>query len=160
VQRAFDEFGERHFDAKRSGTWRRLRNGVEVAFNLQKSQYSLAYYLNLDLDFTAAVPTDLAQDENDLGYPFQIDGRVDDFLRWEDTQQLRMLLDIEQYAMPEEHREHELLEFLEGHLCPVLDELQSLEGLVAFERSATWERFMVTRSARRVLTALTALSTD
>jgi len=47
VQRAFDAFGKAHFQEKRSGTWVRKINGVEQTFNLQRSQYSLSYYLNV-----------------------------------------------------------------------------------------------------------------
>jgi hypothetical protein len=49
VQRAFDAYGKSVFAEKRSGTWRRRVGEVEQSLNLQKSQYSLRYYLNIEL---------------------------------------------------------------------------------------------------------------
>ena len=153
VQRAFDAFGKAHFQEKRSGTWVRKINGVEQTFNLQRSQYSLSYYLNVQFDFTAAVPPEMVHDESDLGVPFYIEGRAEGFLSEDDTSRLRNLLDIENYFLEEEHREHELLEFLEAKLQPVLSDLGSFDGIQAYHRADIFRAFLTTRSARRVLLA-------
>jgi hypothetical protein len=55
VQRAFDAFGKAHFREKRSGTWRRHAGDIEQSLNLQKSQYSLRYYLNVELALDASL---------------------------------------------------------------------------------------------------------
>ncbi len=153
VQRAFDAFGKAHFQEKRSGTWIRETNGVQQTFNLQKSQYSLSYYLNVEFDFTAAVPPEMSHDESDLGIRFYIEGRAEGFLSKDDTSRLRDLLDIEDYQLEEEHREHELLAFLEAKLTPVLRDLDSLDGIQAYDRADVFRAFLTTRSARRVLLA-------
>ena len=153
VQRAFDAFGKAHFQEKRAGTWIRKNDGVEQTFNLQKSQYSLSYYLNVQFDFTAVVPPEMAHDETDLGLPFYIEGRVEGFLSQEDSSRLVNLLDIEDYPLEEEHRERELLALLGAKLQPVLSDLNSLDGIQAYHRAGVFRAFLVTRSARRVLLA-------
>jgi hypothetical protein len=69
VQRTFDICGASHFTEKRSGTWRRKFGEVEQSLNLQKSQYSLRYYVNVELAFPA---------EGDEAY---IKGRAERLLR-------------------------------------------------------------------------------
>jgi hypothetical protein len=153
VQRAFDAFGKAHFQEKRSGTWVREANGVKQTFNLQRSHYSLSYYLNLRFDFTAAVPSEMAHDEDDLDVPFYIEGRGEDFFNEDDSSRLRNLLNIEDYPLEEEHREHELLAFLGAKLRPVLSDLHSLDGIATCHRTGVFHAFLVSRSARRVLVA-------
>jgi hypothetical protein len=153
VQRAFDAFGKAHFQEKRSGTWVRKINGVEQTFNLQRSQYSLSYYLNVQFDFTAAVRPEMAHDENDLDVPFYIEGRAERFFNEDDSSRLRNLLNIEDYPLEEEHREHELLAFLGAKLQPVLSDLDSLDGIKTYHRTGIFGAFLISRSARRVLVA-------
>jgi len=153
VQRAYDAFGKAHFQEKRAGTWIRKTNGVEQTVNLQKSQYSLSYYLNVRFDFTDAVPTEMAHDESDLDVPFYIEGRAERFFEEEDSSQLRNLLNIEDYPLEEEHREHELLAFLGAKLQPVLSDLDSLDGIQTYHRTGVFRAFLISRSACRVLLA-------
>lgn len=154
IQRAFDAFGKAHFQSKRAGTWFRRINGVEQTFNLQKSQYSLLYYLNVKFDFTAAVPPEIAHDENDLDVPFYVDGRAEQFFNNEDATRLSNLLNIDDYPLEEEHREHEFLALLEAKLQPVFNDLDSLHGIQEYHRSDVFRGFGISRSARRVLMTL------
>ena len=127
--------------------------GVAQTFNLQRSEYSLSYYLNVQVDFTAAVSPEMAHDEDDLDVPFYIEGRAERFFNEDDSSQLRDLLNVEAYPLEEEHREHELLAFLGAKLQPVLSDLDSLDGIQTYYRTGVFRAFLVSRSARRVLLA-------
>jgi len=136
VQRAFDAFGKALFREKRSGTWRRQAGVVEQLLNLQKSQYSLRYYLNVELAFAA---------EDGTG---RVVGRAEHLLSPPDAEQLQALLDIDGVEMAEEHREHQLLALLD-QLTPILDELTSVEAMTAHDRHGTFKAMGVTGPARR-----------
>jgi hypothetical protein len=82
VQRAFDAYGKAAFHQKRSGTWHRQAGAVEQSLNLQKSQHSLRYYLNVDLAFAT---------EGGRG---RIVGRAERLLSPSDRAQLDALLDV------------------------------------------------------------------
>jgi hypothetical protein len=155
VQRAFDAFGRNHFREKRSGWWCRESHGVEQKLNLQKSQYSLRYYLNLAIAFDGAVPPHLAEHEDDLGIGKYLEGRVEGLLPEAIDEELRQLLDIDDFPLAEEQREHRLLNLLEQHAKPLLDGLYSLEGLhAAYRENDLDHRVLLTGSGRRVLESL------
>jgi hypothetical protein len=136
VQRAFDAFGAARFHKKRSGTWHRQAGVVDQSLNLQKSQYSLRYYLNVELAFVA---------DGGIG---RVVGRAEAFLSPADAAQLQELLDIDGVEMAAEHREHQLLALLD-RLTPVLDEFGSVEALTAHDRRGTFKAMGVTGPARR-----------
>ena len=130
-------------------------DGVEQKLNLQKSQYSLRYYLNIEIAFDAAVPPHLATHEDDLGVGKYLQGRVEGLLREPIDEELAQLLDIEDFPLVEEQREHRLLALLELHVTPLLAGLYSLQGLVVAYRCDDLDhRVLLSRSGRRVLDAL------
>ena len=138
VQRTFDAYGKSEFAEKRSGTWRRRVGEVEQSLNLQKSQYSLRYYLNVEL----ALP-----DEDPRAY---IRGRAGALLAEADRARLEALLDLDGRVIPEEQREAELLGLL-GSLTPVLNEFTSVADLAAHDRRRTFNAMGVTGPARAAM---------
>jgi hypothetical protein len=70
---------------------------VEQSVNLQKSQYSLRYYLNVELTFATEAGTG------------RVVGRAESLLSPAEASQLETLLDVDGTEMEEEHREHQLV---------------------------------------------------
>lgn len=56
VQRVFDEFCRDAGFTKKSGTWYRRGDEIITMLTLQKSNYSVRYYVNVDLWFAAIDP--------------------------------------------------------------------------------------------------------
>lgn len=135
VQRAFDAFGKSRFEAKRSGTWTRRIGEVEQSLNLQKSQYSLRYYVNVALAFDTHAGRG------------RIVGRAESLLPTAQGDHLQALLDIDGSEIEDERREHELLRVLDL-LMPTLDELRSVEALTAHDKRGTFKAMGVTGPAR------------
>ena len=79
--------------------------------------------------------------------------RAERFFNEDDSSRLRNLLNIEDYPLEEEHREHELLAFLGAKLQPAPSDLDSLDGIQTYHRTRVFRTFLVSRSARRVLLA-------
>lgn len=138
AQRAFDAYGKARFEEKRSGTWVRQAGAIEQALNLQKSQYSLCYYLNVEFAFPA---------EGDRG---RIVGRAEDLLAGSDAERLEELLDIDGNLMEDEHREHQLALVLE-RLTPLFDDLSSIEALARHDTHGTLKCMGVSGPARAAL---------
>jgi hypothetical protein len=135
VQRSFDACGESHFTQKRSGTWRRKLGEVEQSLKLQKSQYSLLYYVNVELAFPA---------EAEGAY---IKGRAGSLLSSEDAERLATLLDLDGHPMADEHREAQLLALFD-RLVSVLDDLASIEAVAAKDADRGFKAMGVTGPAR------------
>jgi hypothetical protein len=140
VQRAFDAYGKANFAEKKSGTWRRQRGEVAQSLNLQKSQYSLRYYLNVKLV--------LLPGGEDAG----IEGRAGSLLDVEDEERLERLLDIDGSEIAEDHRAAELLSVLD-RLTPVLDKFDSVEAVATAERRGALAHMGVRGAARALLDA-------
>jgi hypothetical protein len=96
VQRTFDNCGKSYFTQKCSGTWERKLGQVEQSLNLQTCQYSLRYYVNVELAFPA---------EGEGAY---VKGRAESVLSSEDGERLATRLDLDGHPMLDEHREAEL----------------------------------------------------
>jgi hypothetical protein len=123
--------------------------------NLQKSPYSLSYYLNVAFDFSASVPAELAYHDEDLGVRFYFEGRAEDLMMSPaEGKELEDLLSIDKIALSEEHREHQLVDLLENRLAPALRDLSSLQGIKEYDERKILANFIVSRSARRVLNVL------
>lgn len=138
VQRAFDAYGKASFAEKTAGWWRRVCGEIAQSLNLQKSQYSLRYYLNVKLVLLPG------------GEGAGIEGRAERLLDAEDADRLQRLLDIEGWQMTEEHREAKLLELLD-HLTPVLDKLDSVEAVATAERHGALSHMGIRGPARALL---------
>jgi hypothetical protein len=121
VQRAFDAYGAANFAEKKSGTWRRTCGELEQSLNLQKSQYSLRYYLNVKLVLLPG------------GEGAGIEGRAGSLLGAEDADRLERLLDVDGSDMPGERREAGLLAVLD-RLTVVLNKLNTVEAVTTAER--------------------------
>ena len=135
VQRSFDACGKSHFTQKRSGTWRRKLGEVEQSLNLQKSQYSLLYYVNVELAFPAEAEG------------AHIKGRAGSLLSSEDAERLATLLDVDGHPTPDENREAQLRALLD-RLVAVLDELSSIGAVAAKDAEGGFKAMGVTGPAR------------
>jgi hypothetical protein len=135
VQRSFDACGKSHFTQKRSGAWRRKLSEVEQSLNLQKSQYSLLYYVNVELAFPA---------EAEGAY---IRGRAGSLLSSEDAERLATLLNLDGHPMPDEHREAQLRALFD-RLVSMLDDLASIEAVAAKDADGGFTAMGVTGPAR------------
>jgi hypothetical protein len=135
VQRSFDACGKSHFTQKRSGTWRRKLGEVEQSLNLQKSQYSLLYYVNVELEFPA---------EAEGAY---IRGRAGSLLDSEDAERLATLLDLDRCPMSDEDRKAQL-RVLFDQLVSTLDVLASIEAVAAKDADGWFKAMGVTGPAR------------
>ena len=138
VQRAIDAYGRARFEEKRSGSWVRQSGVIEQTLNLQKSQYSVRYYLNVEFAFGAG-------DERG-----GIMGRAEDLLEDADAERLEALLDIDDNPMEDEHREHELALVLE-RLTPLFADLSSVEAVASHDRRGTFRSMGVTGPARAAI---------
>ena len=138
IQRTFDACGKSHFTKKRSGTWKRKLGQVEQSLNLQKSQYSLLYYVNVELAFPA---------EGEGAY---IKGRAERLLSSEDGERLAILLDLDGHPMLDEHRDAELGELFD-RLVWVLDDLASIEAIAVKDADGGFKAMGVTGLARAAI---------
>lgn len=141
VQRAFDAYGKTRFTEKLSGSWTRRTGTIDQKLNLQKSQYSLRYYLNVEFSFGAA-------DERG-----RIVGRVEALLEEADAERLDALLNVEGNPMEDEHREHQLALMLD-QLTPFFDGLSSVEAVARHDRRGTFKGMGVSGPARAVIDRL------
>ena len=138
VQQAFDAYGKVRFAEKTAGWWQRVCGEVAQSLNLQKSQYSLRYYLNLKLVLLPG------------GEDAAIEGRAERLLEPEDGDRLPRLLDVDGWQMTEEHREAELLELLD-RLTPVLDKLNTVQAVATAERQGALSHMGIRGPARALL---------
>ena len=138
-------FGRDRFHEKRSGAWRVARKGVTHSIDLQKSQYARRYFINIRIDFSGAV--------TDAHEPIRcfLDGRIGDLLSEAERDKLDELLDMELSGITDELREHELLRLLNESVGPVLDEVETLEGIRKRYRSGGFDEFIVSKSAANAL---------
>jgi transposase len=106
--------------------------------NLQKSQYSLRYYMNVALTLVAG------------GQDARIEGRVGALLGDRDRDELQRLLDIDGFEMADEDREAQLRSLLD-RLTPILDGLATLAAMRSAERRGDFRGMGIRGPARLLL---------
>lgn len=106
-----------HGFKKKDSTWHRTKEGFIQTFNVQGSQWSKSFYLNLGLYVTA-----LGDETTPPEYRCHIRNRVDDVAS--DRLRCNQLLDLEN-SIPAEVRFKELNEIIESSAIPWLEEFSN-----------------------------------
>jgi hypothetical protein len=145
IQMTFDEFGRASGGSKKSGSWYVRSPETIVVLNLQKSNYSVSYFVNVAVWLNALGDAD-APKENKCPVRTRLNELLPDSL----DQRVDKLLDLD-YPMDDESRRGELGSLLQEHLLPVVKAAASLEGLMAGAGRHLVERSLVTGSAQRLL---------
>lgn len=131
---------------KRSGSWYAAGNDVITIINLQKSQYSRYYYLNMAFWLRALGEATFPK-ENHCHVRFRAEWIVP--VR---AGELSRLLDLEDDAVDHE-RAHRLIALLDEQLGPFLDEAGTLSGLRRLQSSGTLARGLTHYLALPILEA-------
>lgn len=127
VQVEFDAFGKAAGMTKQSGSWYRASDEVITVLNLQKSQYSLSYYINVGWWLRALGDAKFPK-EHELHVRIRLDALLPD-----EAEEVKALLDLER---PVENRADRLREVLQSELRPILGHTGSVEGLRALRRES------------------------
>lgn len=142
VQVEFDEFGKAAGMTKHSGSWYRTADDVITVLNLQRSQYSLGYYVNAGWWLRTLGEAKFPK-ENQLHVRIRLDALVPDR-----AEEVKALLDLEQSV---ENRAERLRELLRSELLPILETADSVEGLRALRRENRLKAAAVRGSAMPLL---------
>jgi hypothetical protein len=125
VQLEFDRFGSMAGMTKRSQSWYRATDEVISVLNLQKSRWSLKYYVNIG--WWLRVLGDAAFPKE---YETHVKIRLDDLLP-DRRAEVTALLDL---GRPFDNRRGRLSELLRSGVWPILESAGSIEGLRALGR--------------------------
>jgi hypothetical protein len=142
VQREFDAFGAAGGMLKQSGSWYRASDEVITVLNLQKSQYSLSYYVNVGF-WLRALGAEKYPKENKCHIRLRLETLLPDR-----EEEIRALLDLERDVPSRAKRFHDILE---TELRPLLERASSLEGLRQLRRNGQLERAFVLGPAQTLL---------
>lgn len=123
IQTAFDEFMKAEGFRKQSGSWHRSTSDVVTVANLQRSQYSPRYYVNIGL-WLRELGDAVAPKENKC----HVGIRIGQLLGAQDDAQVNSLLDLET-EMPDDQRRGALLAMFGVVLRPALEAGESMETL-------------------------------
>jgi hypothetical protein len=145
IQTTFDEFGKTVGGSQKSGSWYVRSPETIVVLNLQKSNYSVRYFVNVALWLNALGEAD-APKENKCPVRTRLNELLPDLL----DQRVDELLDLN-YAMDDESRREELEILLQAHLLPAVEASSTLAGLGAGAGRHLIERSLVTGPAQRLL---------
>src|SRR3977135_1768112 len=110
VQAEFDAFGKAAGMTKHSGNWYRTSGDVVTVMNLQKSLYSLSYYVNVGWWLRALGDAKFPK-ENQLHVRIRLDALVRDR-----ADEVKALLDLERHL---ESRAERLQALLQSELLPI-----------------------------------------
>jgi hypothetical protein len=127
AQIEFDAFGKTAGMTKHSGSWYRACNDVIIVLGLQKSQYSLSYYVNVGWWLLPLGDAKFPK-EHELHVRIRLDALLPDR-----ADEAKALLDLER---PIENRSERLRELLESGLRPTLEQTNSVEGLRVLRRES------------------------
>lgn len=128
--------------SKHGGSWYRPSDSVIAVLNLQKSQYSLSYYVNLAFWLRALGDTQFPP-ENKCHVRMRMDQIIPDRSR-----EISSLLDLTN-EIPD--RERKLHDAFREVLKPLLDHGSALEGLRQLAVEGVLERAFVLNEARALL---------
>jgi hypothetical protein len=128
---------------KSAATWRKYVADATAVVNLQGSQYSPSFYLNLGVYFRA-----VGDRTDPLEHHCHIRTRLSDLVP--DRQRLAELLDFER-PVPGHIRFTELERLLVDHGLPWLELVATREGALAYGRSLPAGAAWVTRDGARFL---------
>ena len=111
-----------HGFKKRSATWHRTCDGFIQTFNVQGSQWSKAFYLNLGI-YIRAIGDSVTPPEYDCHIRNRVSELVDDLGRY------NQLVDFEN-DLPADERFRELNEIIEARAIPWLDDFSNDQRII------------------------------
>lgn len=144
IVETFDAFMKAHNFVKSSGTWSRNSDDVITVVELQKSQYSARYYVNLALWLKP-----LGQNSNPKEQNCQIRTRLETVLD-EEVGSISTLFDLDA-AIPEAQRFSRLDSLLAESLLPILTIVSSLDQLRTTSGTKILKNCLVNRQAQEYL---------
>ena len=144
IQRTFDEFGASIEMIKRSGSWYRSSESVITVFNLQKSQYSRKYYINVGFWLLGAAAAQFPK-----VHTCHVNARLDELLP-DETKEIEALLDLE-YPIGDDLRAERLRALLDARLKPLLDQGGSIDGLKDLNQAGAFRAAGVMGVAQQLL---------
>jgi hypothetical protein len=127
VRDEFDAFGKAAGMTKHSGSWYRISDDMITVLNLQKSQYSLSYYVNVGWWLRALGDAKFPK-EHELHVRIRLDALLPNR-----AEEVKALLDMER---PVENRSEGLQELLQSELRPILENTDSVDGLRVLRRAS------------------------
>lgn len=145
LQAAFDDFARAAGFTKRSGIWCRRQRETIAVLELQKSQYGPQYFVNVALWLLA-----LGNAECPREHACHLRSRLTRLLP-EDEDRLKVVLNLDDSTLTEDHRRATLLEILDERLLPLLDSCATLDGIRSLEATGLLNSFLIAGSALRVL---------
>lgn len=146
VHRAFDAFGKGMGMEKKSGSWYHRGEDVVGVVNLQKSQYSLSYYVNVGFWMT-----DLGEERYPKCDACHVSMRLGGLIP-SARRRIDELFDFE-YLLADESREAEIRALFDGELRPLLDRSSAIAGLRGLYRQGRLAQSLITLGARAHLEA-------
>lgn len=145
VQTTFDEFGKAAGMRKQSASWLQRSDETVFVLNLQRSNYSVRYYVNVAVWLLALGENDAPKENN-----CHVRTRLDDLVGHSQEARLTELLDMG--AQIDDHvRRLELLSVFEVHVRPMMHAAQTLNGLRSEVGQALITRSLVTGAAEQLL---------
>lgn len=129
--------------SKSGATWRRIHPDAIALLNLQGSQWSPSFYVNLGIYFRP-----LGTNERPLEYNCHIRTRLDELVP--DRARLAQLLDFDQ-PIPEPERFAEVAQAVSEYAVPWLDHVSSIAGAREYCLGVHPRSPWVTADARRLL---------
>jgi hypothetical protein len=144
VQQLIDDFGKSHGFEKKHGTWYRRSAETTAILNLQKSQYSLRYYLNTGWWFVA-----ISDEKFPKWHLAHIQDRVEGLVPTPEAR-LHDLLNLE-VPIADYVRSTELTALLEDELDPVFAKFSTLEAWRTPQGEAIMRRSGVTGPAQELI---------
>ena len=145
VQQAFDAFGKSAGMLKHSGSWYRTNDEVTTVLNLQRSDYSRNYYINVAFWLKA-----LGDERFPNPHVCHVGIRLDMLLP-DQAEEIRALLDREREV--DGDRAARLHALLETRLLPFLDQGSSVDGLRKWQREGLLRHAFVRGPAVPILEA-------
>lgn len=147
IQTTFDEFGRFLGGSKKSGPWYITGPEAIAVLNLQKSQYSPRYYLNVGLWFLGVGPV-----INPKPSHCHVQSRLEILVPTADRQHLEDLFDLDQ-AFNDEERRTGLLAVLTSQLEPLLEAGMSASGLATETGQHLLMKSLIDGDGQRYLSA-------
>jgi hypothetical protein len=144
IQICFDDFAKSAGYEKKSGSWYRRSASVISILNLQKSQYSSRYFINIAL-WLLELGEEKYPKEQYCHLRSRIDAIFTDF-----ESEINDLLDF-RVKMQDEQRLEQLDVILRRHLEPLLLVTNTLEGLSTSEADVFIRHALVVGDAQRLL---------
>ncbi len=144
IERTLKPILKAHGYKKTRRTWHKEVEGVYCVFNLQKSQWSNLYYINL-----AVGVREIGLPPHPPTYRCHIQARLSHLVS--DPKRLARYLDLEDFSVDDEERVSEIARLVEEVALPFLADLSNVEGIRRFAGLPTSKKFLASKKLREWL---------